>query len=189
MERENYLESLRKMRITNEKSGSTSEMVRHGKLRTISTQTNDGIWLDTKKPKRKRQSTDAIEDVKNIKGTVFVDGNNLISDGHGRYYMPVELNDVRPHRSSSHTHNRHRNYAPHSSNTEQVPSDISSQYGTYFANHSNYRPNPNGTFFANQHRYSNDRNDRKNTADRDTRTFGQSFQQPHFYRDSNDLFK
>lgn len=230
MERENYLESLRNMtenmRLTNEKSASTSQMVRHGNLRTISTQTNDGIWLDTKKPKnkRKRQSTESIEDVKNIRGTVNVDGNNLISDDYGRYYMRVELNDVRPHRNNSNTHTNYRNCPPphssnieqvsgrsyyanqrlpnhsshrlnptHSSNIEEVASSNSNTHTSYRncppPTYSNHRPNPNGTFLSNQSRHSNDRIDRRNTGDYNTRTFGQSFHQPKLYRDSDDLFK
>lgn len=192
MERENYLEALRKMtanpQSSSEKVCSTSETIRHGNLRTISTQTNNGVWLDVKKSKnkRKRQSTDSVEDVKNIKGTILVDGSNLISDGCGHYYMRVDLNDIRPLRSNSNSnsHSSYRNYASHSSNIEPIPS---ASYYANHSNHSNYRPNPSGTFFPNHSRYSNDRHDRRN-ADRNTRTFSQAFPPPKFYHDADDLF-
>lgn len=220
MERENYLESLRSMtadkRSISERY-SPSTVVRNGNRTTVSTQTNNGVWLDTKKPKnsRKRQSNDSIEDIKNIKGTIHVDGNNLISDGCGGYYMRVHLQDIRPIHGKSNKHSIHHNYVPRSSNIGQDPS------GSYQSppNQPNHRPNPSGRFFPDQQnpsgRYYSDqptsnglfypdqpnpsgrfypdqsryRMDRRNT-DHNSRTFGPSFHHQKLVKAANDdLFK
>lgn len=197
MERENYVASLsnmtQNMQSTAE-SCSSAEIVVHGNLRTISTQTNSGIWLDTKTPKTKskrRFVSDNVDEVKNIKGTIHVDGRNLISDGLGNHYMRVELSEVRPIRSNAYSSDR--NYVPYRTNMEQNPSGsfYTNPSASYYTNpsvssHSSYRPNPNDTFFSKQPRYSNDRFDRRN-ADYNTRTFGQSFQQQQYFNE--DLFK
>lgn len=191
MERENYVASLRNMTQSMQsttESCSSAEIVVHGNgnLRTISTQTNSGVWLETKTPKTrsKRQFVaDEVDEVKKIKGTVLVDGRNLISDDRGNHYMRVELNEVRPIRSNAYSSNR--NYVPYRTNMEPNPS------GSYYTNpsvssHSSYRPSPHDTLFSKQPRYSNDRFDRRN-ADYNTRTFGQSFQQQQYFNE--DLFK
>lgn len=194
MERENYVDSLKQMTANEQsKESSSSETIRHGNLRTTSTQTNNGIWLDSKKTKRKRQSSgDDIKDkdVEHIRGTVMVDGSNLISDGCGGYYMRVDVNAIRPVRNNSNTYSSHRNHVPHSS-------DVGPRGSSYYANqdipnHSmrpSHRQYSNVPFFySNQPRYSSDRADRR-YADHSTRPFSQTFRQEKYSNDSNDLFK
>lgn len=153
MERGNYLESLRSMTASMQpiiERCSPSKTVRNGSRTSISTQTNSGVWLDIKKPKnaRKRQSNDSIEDVRNIKGTILVDGNNLISDGCGGYYMRVHLNDIRPIRSNkSNAQSGHHNYVQRSSN---IGLDTRGPYYQSPPNQSNYRPNSTERFFPDQ---------------------------------------
>ncbi len=191
MERENYVESLRtmtaNMQLTDE-SSLFSEVIRNGNKRTLSTQTNRGVFLEgTKsKNKRKRQSTDMNDDVKSVKGTVYVDGNNLISDGCGGYYMRVELNDIRPIRSKSNAHNSQHHYAALGGQTSNGPP-------TYFATqslwrNSNHRPNTNDRFYSDQSRYSgSDRTDGRN-VNYNARNFGQPFQQQKYYSSTSDPF-
>lgn len=193
MERENYVHSLKNMKeniqLTEAIRCTSPETIFHGTLSTTYTQTDSGVWLDIKKPrtKRKHQLPDVSTDVKEIKGTVLVDGSKLISDGNGGYYMRVELKDIRPLQKRPNTYDRsHRNYVPHDSNYRQCPPPGSYYANESFPSHSNYRPNPSGMFFANQRRGPNDHFDRRN-AERNNTTFGDS--QPKYYRDSGDLFK
>ncbi|KAG4069856.1 hypothetical protein HA402_009563, partial [Bradysia odoriphaga] len=181
MERENYVESLKTM--TAKLHVAEEIEISHGNSRTVSTQTNPGIWLDTK-ISRKRRSTVDIADVRSVKGTVYVDGSNLISDGAGRYFMQVDLNDVRPLRSMSnthsdghHTYSNQRFYPPRGSNGRQDSNRSNSSQAyqsnrsiSYRPNHRLNGPNPNGTYFSNQSPYSSDR------------SYGV---QPNFYDTSN----
>lgn len=170
MERENYVESLKAMTAKLHVAEIENE-IHHGNSRTISTQTEQGVWLATKKSRKRRTPDDDINDARNVKGTVYVDGSNLISDGAGRYFMQVDLNDVRPVRNNN-TFNSHNNayaynnqrfYPPSRRPNDRYDSSHSSQ--AYYSNQntsrrSHYRsnePNPNGTYFANQTPYPKDR--------------------------------
>lgn len=166
MERENYIESLRNMTIDDghwKQRSISPDIIAHEYLRTISTQTNDGVWLETKNTaktgsKRKRNHSSTVaEDVSNIKGTVYVDGRNLVSDGCGGYYVRVQLSDIRPisRQSNGYTH---RNYQLSNTHNRQYPG------GSYYSNqYYNSRPSPSETFYSNKSPYPNEyRSDRTN---------------------------
>lgn len=184
MERENYILSLKEM-TKNLYLPEESE-ISNGNSKTVSTQTNPGIWLETK-VSRKRRHPVAVSDVAAVKGTICVDGSNLISDGSGRYFMQVELKDVRPLRNMSNPHSNgqghsnHRFFPPSRGANGPHNSDRNSQafYSNRGMSHrsNNYRsngPNPNGTYFSNQTPYSRDR------------SYGM---RPKFYNDQSDPFQ
>lgn len=203
MERENYLESLKTMtaekaavKRTSEdlavvqiRSLSPDEVIIHDNLRTLSTQTDSGIWLDTsmtkRKNKRKRNRSSAdFKNVADIKGTVCVDGKNLISDGSGGYFMRVELNAVRPFPINSSKPN-YRNYPPNSTNNGHNPS------GSYYSNQSlphssNNVPSSSGRFYSNHSRYPNEYRTDRRSDDRYSRPYSQ--QNTRYFTDGSDLF-
>lgn len=164
MERENYVESLKTMIKSLYVPEENETLV--GNSRTVATQTNPGIWLESKGSRKRRRSVDDAN-VSNVKGTVYVDGSNLISDGTGRYFMEVELNNVRPLRSMSNQHSNGHGYSnqrvfPSRGSYNRHDSDRSSK--AYYSNqNTSYRSNyyrsngPNGTYFSGQTPYSSGR--------------------------------
>lgn len=157
MERENYLQSLRRMTICSspakEGSISPSTTIIDDIHTTQSSQTNPGIWLDTKdvsKIKNKRKNCVKTCDVRSIKGTLYVDGKNLISDGSGGYLLPVDLNDIIPASKRSKPYPSSR----YPSSNHDYPYQTSRTY------YSNQLPNPNQIELSNPYQI-----DRRNDND------------------------
>lgn len=208
MERENYLESLRNMKaakiavkrtaehvaVAKRRSLSPDVIIFSDNLRTISTQTDVGTWLDkntmvNRKNKRKHNhSSEVIKNVNDIKGTVLVHGKNLISDGSGGYLMRVELNDIRPLTSQSRSHKNPPNvtsggYSRGRSVGHSPGHSLSHNPSGYYLN----QPLPQGSsgkFYLNDSWYPNEyRSDRRRS---DNRPYSQH--NTRYYEDESDLF-
>lgn len=197
MERENYLNALRRMTANmqlNDENHSNSDLILHddGNRRTIATQTNTGLWLDkvVSKNSRKRKNEDITDDVKDVRGTVYVDGSKLISDDCGGFYMKVELSDIRPIGNRSRTHTTQRHYPSFDSNGGN---------GTSQHYHPAYNYQSEQYRSSYQSRYPSDRNVRdyadrnerfsKRNTDSNDRRINQSYYQQNFRSDSYGPFK
>lgn len=219
MERENYVESLKRMIAKMDVNEDNCETICHdGNLRTISTQTGTGTWLNKVQPESKRRRLSPVdsEKIKNIRGTVLVNGTDLISDGCGGHYIRVDLEDIRPLRSDSHKNSGNIDYnESQSSGQHRHPSRGALIGCDYDESESSQRqpcpPKPSDKYYSNNNwnlpQYSrnrfvgnygerNDRFDRRPAGGNDRRN-GQSYREHREQREkkyfndsaSSDLFK